>query len=644
MHKGIATVSVSGALDEKLVAIAAAKFDGIEVFDLDLVSSPLRPTEVARRCADLGLSVDLYQPLRDVEATRPELFPPVLRRVRQKLDVMEELGVTTLLVCSNATSGAIGDRDLSAEQLSAAGDLAQDRGCTLAFEALAWGTHTNRLADAWDLVRRADHPAVGLAVDTFHLLARGDDASALDGIPGARIAFLQVADAPLMAMDVLQWSRHHRVFPGQGSLDVASVVGAVVEGGYRGPVSLEVFSDVVREADPHVTSLDAMRSLLHLEEQLRQRWEVLPRATRPRVELFDPPAAPAPVEPAFVELATQGSDMDALLRAMGFRVAGRHRSKPVTWWRNGAANVLLNAASDLDDRWSHAVGRPSVTGVGIAVDDVPAFAARRSAMLWPELKLRRGPGEARLAGVDSPAGVHTFVAGRAGAADDWRADFAPADPGDGPASGGDATPARDEGGAGWLGIDHVGYAVPFDLSEAEISFHRTLFGMLPGAISEFTDPRGRMRSRVMRPPSGDLRVVLNVGDGEGLRAPRYAGLQQVAFACPDVAAAARAMRAAGVGLIEVPENYYDDLAARLDLPDSRVAQLQADGIMYDRDEHGEFLHVYTRRVAGSFYVEALQRVGRYDGYGAANTPVRLVAQATQTDDARAALGFPGSAG
>ncbi len=33
MHKGIATVSVSGALDEKLAAIAAAKFDGIEIFD-----------------------------------------------------------------------------------------------------------------------------------------------------------------------------------------------------------------------------------------------------------------------------------------------------------------------------------------------------------------------------------------------------------------------------------------------------------------------------------------------------------------------------------------------------------------------------------------------------------------------------------
>ncbi|HET7398654.1 MAG TPA: TIM barrel protein [Intrasporangium sp.] len=632
MHKAIATVSVSGALEEKLTAIAAAKFDGIEVFDSDLVASPLRPVEVARRCADLGLSIDLFQPLRDVEGVDPQQFPQTLRRVGRKLDVMEQLGATTLLACSNATPSAVGDADLSAEQLGAVGDLAQEHGFTVAFEALAWGTHINRVSHAWDLVRRVDHPSVALAVDTFHLLARGDDATALHGIPGDRIAFLQVADAPVLAMDVLQWSRHHRVFPGQGSFDLAPVVAAVVEAGYRGPLSLEIFSDVVREADPHVTALDAMRSLLHLEEELRHRWDGAAagpdKPQRPRIELFDPPPAPSEVEPAFVEVATHGPDLDRLLAAMGFHVAGRHRTKPVTWWRNGGANVLLNGAGDLEDRWATAASRPSITGIGLAVDDVPAFAARRSALLWPGLPLRHGPGEAVIAGVDSPTGIHTFVTGRPGQADDWQRDFvAVADP---------TADGEEEPGAGWVGIDHVGYAVPFRLSEAEISFHRTLFGMLPGAVSEFTDPRGRVRSRVMRPPTGALRIVLNVTEGLATRAGGPAGINQVAFACPDVLRAARAMRAAGVGLLEVPDNYYDDLAARFDLPAARIAELRAEGVMYDRDERGEFLHVYTRRIAGAFYVEVLQRLGGYDGYGAANTPVRLAAQAAQVRDARPA--------
>lgn len=631
MHKGIATISLSGSLEEKIVAISAAKFDGIEVFDGDLVASPLRPSEVARRCADLGLTVDLFQPIRDAEGVPPEAFSGVLHRVERKLDVAEQLGATIVLVCSNATPDALDDPDLSAEQLHRVAELAGARGVTVAYEALAWGTHVSRIRDAWKVVVAADHPSLTLAVDTFHLLARGDDDAALDGVPGERIGFLQVADAPVLGLDVLQLSRHHRVFPGQGSFDIASVVGAVVEAGYRGPVSLEVFSDVVREADPHVNALDGMRSLLHLEEELRQRWSTpTEQIARPRVELFDPPPVQEPVSPAFVEVATHGSDLDSLLRAMGFGVAGRHQSKPVTWWRNGDAHVLTNESSDFEERWARAVRRPSVTGIGVAVDDVPTLAARRSALLWPRLPLRRGSDEAALEGVDSPTGVHVFVSGRSGASDDWQGDFVAESRGGSP----------DERG-GWTGIDHVGYAVPFGLSEAEISFHRTLFGLLPGTVSEFTDPRGRMRSRVMRAPVGatgttygDLRVVLNVTEGAS-RSAGVVGLNQVAFACDDVVAAAHAMRAAGVGLLQVPDNYYDDLAARFDLPAARLAELREAGVMYDRDgDGGELLHVYTRRIAGAFYVEVLQRVGGYEGYGAPNTAVRLAAQAAQSTDAR----------
>ena len=47
MRKAIATVSVSGVLADKLEAIAAAGFDGIELFDNDLSSRPSRRA----RCA-----------------------------------------------------------------------------------------------------------------------------------------------------------------------------------------------------------------------------------------------------------------------------------------------------------------------------------------------------------------------------------------------------------------------------------------------------------------------------------------------------------------------------------------------------------------------------------------------------------------
>ncbi len=54
MKTSIATVSLSGALDEKLEAIAAARFAGVEIFENDLLSFAAPPREV-RRIAVAGI-------------------------------------------------------------------------------------------------------------------------------------------------------------------------------------------------------------------------------------------------------------------------------------------------------------------------------------------------------------------------------------------------------------------------------------------------------------------------------------------------------------------------------------------------------------------------------------------------------------
>jgi 4-hydroxyphenylpyruvate dioxygenase len=619
MHKGIATVSVGGTLEEKLQAISAAKFDGIELFDNDLISSPLLPSDVAQRCADLGLSIDLFQPVRDFEGVAPESFRNVLRYFEHKLDVMEGLQAPTVLMCSNATPEAIADPDLSAQQLHALGDLAQERGIVIAFEALAWGTHVNRLCHAWDIVRRADHPSVGLAVDTFHLLVKGDDASALNQIPANRIAFLQVADAPHLLMDVLESSQHFRCFPGQGTLDVASVVDAVVSAGYRGPVSAAVFSDVVREAPVAKTAMDAMRSLLYLEEQLRVRWDsLLPlKLPRPQVVLFDPPSAPPSVDPAFVEIAVRPDDKKFidLIGRLGFRHAGTHRTKPVTWWRNGGANLILDASSDLSDHRAAALHRPAVTAVCVQAAGVADLATRSDALMWPSVRRGRGAGEAMLPGLSTPSGTHVFVTAPAGDADDWHNDFIPLP---------SEADQPDEGG--WLGIDHIGMAVDPGQLDEEVSFYRTLFGLVSGPVSEFMDRQGRLRSRVLRPTSGDLRLVLNA-TAVGHSIQTQTGINQLAFACDDIFAAVAGLRHRGVDLLSIPDNYYADVRARFDLEPKFLGRLRDSGILYDRTEGGEFLHVYSQKIEGRFYVEVLQRIGDYDGYGAPNTYIRLAAQA-----------------
>ena len=602
MRKSIATVSVSGTLEDKLEAITAARFAGIELFDADLTASTMRAEEVAERCHDLGLAIDLFQPLRDVVGVSPALFADRLRFTEAKFEVMERLGATRTLLCSAVHPEASDDLDLAAEQLAAVGTRAAEHGFTVAFEALAWGTCINRVGQAWAVVDRAGTPAAGLAVDTFHLLARGDDSGALAEIPGDRIEYLQVADAPHLAMDVLEWSRHHRCFPGQGSLDVVGVVAAVVEAGYRGPLSLEVFNDIVREAEPHETAQDGMRSLLFLEEQLRRHWDRVcaaeppaggRRPARPLVELFDPPAEPAYPAATFVEIAVdpRSEAVPNLLRSLGF-----HEEAESGRFANGGARVLLNRRSDLELRRASALPRPSVTAIGMGVDDPTRLYARAEALTW-EPESRQGASGAFA--VSSPTGVAVQVV---------------------PAASEQVAPADD----GWLGIDHVGAAVDVDRSDAEVSFYRTLFGLRPGPVSEFFDPAGRLRSRVLLPHEGGVRIVLNIVVRAG-HAPT--GVNQVAFACTDLLDRVETMRAADAPLLTFPNGYYDDLRARLGLSTELLERLRRLGVLYDRDGEGELFHVYTPLVGGRFYVELLERRGGYTGFGAANTPVRLAMQA-----------------
>jgi 4-hydroxyphenylpyruvate dioxygenase len=63
--RSIATVSLSGALDEKLRAIAAAGFQAVEIFENDLLSFPASPREIGRLCRDLGLAICAFQPFRE---------------------------------------------------------------------------------------------------------------------------------------------------------------------------------------------------------------------------------------------------------------------------------------------------------------------------------------------------------------------------------------------------------------------------------------------------------------------------------------------------------------------------------------------------------------------------------------------------
>ncbi len=249
MKTSIATVSISGELPEKLAAIAAAGFDGVEIFENDFLAFDGSPKDVGRMVRDLGLEITLFQPFRDFEGMPASHRQRTFDRAERKFDIMQELGTDLVLVCSNVSPVSLGGVDRAAADFHELGERAAKRGLRVGFEALAWGRHINDHRDAWEIVRRADHQNVGLILDSFHSLSRKIDINSIRSIPKDKIFIVQLADAPLIDMDLLYWSRHFRNMPGEGDLPVTAFTSAIAQTGYDGYFSLKS-STTSSAADP----------------------------------------------------------------------------------------------------------------------------------------------------------------------------------------------------------------------------------------------------------------------------------------------------------------------------------------------------------------------------------------------------------
>ena len=621
MHRSIATVCLSGNLQEKMLAIAAAKFDSFELFENDLLFFDGTARDVRHLAGQLGLGISLFQPFRDFEAMPPEVFRRNLDRAERKFDLMGELDARMMLVCSNVSPLAINDDALAAAQLHALAERAARRGIRIGYEALAWGAHVNTYGHVWDIVKQADHTYLGVILDSFHTLAIGDDPAGIADIPGDKIFFVQLADAPKIKLDPLSLSRHFRCFPGQGEFDVAGFTALAIQAGYSGPLSLEIFNDDFRAASPTRTAKDGMRSLLYLEEQIRRRpTQPGAAAVSTRVDLIDPPAPPVLEGITFLEFAVNaeaGEELGIWLNGLGFARVGRHKSKDVVLYTQGDFAVALNAEPDTFASSYFLAHGVSVCAVGLKVADPQALLRRAAMFGCQKFEERVGADERPLIGLRAPDGSLLYVV----------------DPGFDPASEFTRDRASKTSSGPLTGIDHVGTAVAGDHFDTWLLYYRAIFGLRADDAWALPDPHGLVKSRALANTSRSVRFPLSFSESSRTVIARSlttfagSGVNQVAFATADIFKAVVEMRGRGMRLLAMSENYYDDLGARLGLDDAFLDQLRSHDVLYDRDaDGGEFLHVYTQTFHDRFFFEVVERRGGYDLYGAANAPVRMAAQ------------------
>ncbi len=617
MKTSIATVSISGDLREKLEAIAAAGFDGVEIFENDFLTFDGSPETVRSMAVDLGLEITLFQPFRDFEGLPEPWRSRAFDRAERKFDLMERLGAPMVLICSSVSPHALGGIDRAAADFRELGERAARRGLKVGYEALAWGRHINDHRDAWEIVRRADHPNVGLILDSFHSLSRRLGSDSIRAIPGDRIFFVQVADAPKMDMDLLYWSRHFRNMPGQGDLPVADFVRAVAATGYAGPLSLEIFNDQFRGGSPKAIALDGHRSLVNLMDEVRNAEpNVVPQLAplQPRVPVMGV---------SFVEFAAHDSEAPALrtmLGQLGFARTGVHRTKRVERFSQGAINIIVNTERQGLAHSAYLTHGTSAYAMGLLVHDADATLARAQALDAHAFAEPKAPDEMTIPAIRGIGGsVIYFLDDKDGRAQVWNTEFVP-QAGEAPAD------------AGLTHFDHVAQTMNYEDMLTWILFYRSIFVVNKGPMVDVVDPAGLVRSQVIENDGGSLRLTLNGVENHRTLAGHFisetfgASIQHIAFGSSDIFRTADILRSNGLPTLAISPNYYDDLDARLGLDPDLLDKLRQNGLLYDRDEHGEFFQLYSINFGDRFFFEIVQRVGDYKGYGAINAPIRIAAQ------------------
>lgn len=621
MFTSIATVSISGSLDTKLRAIAEAGFDGVEIFENDLLTyDGGGARDVGRLLRELGLACTAFQPFRDFEGMPEPLRSRTFDRIERKFDVMEELGANLLLVCSNVSPSSLGDRARIIDDFRELGTRAAARGLRVGYEALSWGRHVFDHRDAWSIVRDAQHPAIGLILDSFHSLARRVPIESLPDIDPSRIFMVQLADAPLLEMDLLSWSRHFRNLPGQGDLQIVPYVAALRSRGFDGIWSLEIFNDRFRASPATTTAVDGMRSLRLLEDQVMRRLAPnKPALLPPRVQCHG-------IE--FVEFAANEEEVEPLGRmfaALGFSQVGKHRSKDVTRWNQHGINFVINSEPESFARAYDSVHGASVCALGVSVNNVDAAMQRAQSLQIGIFTQPVGPGEMRIPSVRGVGGSLVYFMQSGGEGDVWEHEFITLPAPDSP---------RD---AGLTRVDYVAQTMQYEEMLSWLLYYLSLFDVAKTPQVEIADPLGLVYSQAVESPDRAFRMTLASSAAAQTLSSRFlqgfmgAGVQHIALRTNDIVATARRLREYDLEILPIPPNYYEDLMARFGLEPEVAEQLAEFNILYDRDGQGEFFQLYSRAFAKRFFFEIVER-RNYSAYGLANAPIRLAAQSRYRTD------------
>ena len=217
--------------------------------------------DLRKAIADCGLTVESAIGFAAWIVDDADARAQGLEQLKRDMDLVAQIGGTRIaLPPVGATDQSGFDLFKVAQRYHAALELGRQMGVVPQLELWGFSKTLSRLGELMFVAVESGHPDACLLLDVYHIYKGGSDFTGLRLIDGNAIHVLHMNDYPgTIPRDKI--SDADRVYPGDGVAPLGSILQHLVNAGFSGVLSLELFNRAYWQQDSEVVLKEGLQKM-----------------------------------------------------------------------------------------------------------------------------------------------------------------------------------------------------------------------------------------------------------------------------------------------------------------------------------------------------------------------------------------------
>lgn len=230
---------------EQIKIAAEAGYDSIEIWLRDVqrhVDQGGTLKDLAKQLSDSGLAIDSAIAFGNWIVDDAKKRAAGLEQCRKDMEVLRTLGGMRIAAPPVGATKEPGlDLRAAAERYRELLKVGRETGVIPQVELWGFSANLSKLEDVLFVATAADDPDACVLLDVYHLFKGGSDFTNIGFVPGTRMHCLHMNDYPGQPGRA-EIGDKDRVYPGDGVAPMDHILQTLVQGGFSGTLSLELFN------------------------------------------------------------------------------------------------------------------------------------------------------------------------------------------------------------------------------------------------------------------------------------------------------------------------------------------------------------------------------------------------------------------